>query len=463
MTKKLSLTKISKISLYVGLIVTYSCLLLKCQDSDMFQMIATGRQILSTGNLTTNAYTITNTSCIFQQWLYCVLLAIVDNFGYVGHILFVLVQDIVLLYLIKTYLDMKNIHNSTLWGLAIIVLCFVFMIKIRPQIVTICLMIYQLICLERAENNKRWLLSIIPIIILEANLHMSMLPMHLFVAIPYLVKRRRYILYVLSMIPLSLLNPYGVDGLLYTVKALTDDTFVYANVSEVMSFLDMMKFDWRTAAYVAIIIAVILCLLAIAIACKTITAQSAFYSIVIVIAILMSIRNISFAPFALMILAPNIAFNDKIVNISMIGIMCTMSIMSIASVFATTTFNFLEKDSRYCPVSIIDTIEDKNAKIFTSFNSGGYFEYMGYSNMFIDARPELYIDNGTLRDYSVLVNGFDAVTGESLALRDAYEIISKYDFEYICADNDAYIYDICRLLGYTKLASNDYFTIYEVN
>src|SRR5699024_2244011 len=49
-------------------------------------------------------------------------------------------------------------------------------------------------------------------------------------------------------------------------------------------------------------------------------------------------------------------------------------------------------DSADTPVKAADYLEGKGAegaRIFTTFNAGGYFEYRGF-RCFIDARPELY-------------------------------------------------------------------------
>ena len=60
-------------------------------DSDMYFLIATGREILENGIPHTNVWTIDSSSgIIVQQWLYDVILAIVDKAGYVGFSLFIL-------------------------------------------------------------------------------------------------------------------------------------------------------------------------------------------------------------------------------------------------------------------------------------------------------------------------------------------------------------------------------------
>ena len=53
---------------------------------------------------------------------------------------------------------------------------------------------------------------------------------------------------------------------------------------------------------------------------------------------------------------------------------------------------------------------DPEDHIFTGFNNGAYFEYMGFRNIYIDARPELYTsqftkDKNILRDYTMAAYG----------------------------------------------------------
>ena len=171
------------IVLWISLLLIYSLFLLHSQDSDMYQMIANGREILANGFLYKNPASIISISIINQQWLYCVLIALADKFGYLGHIGFVLIQNIILVCLSSYFINTK-IHNKNASGLiSLLVLIFAsgYMINIRPQIITICLLLSHIIILEKAQKDKLWLTFIPIIIILEANLHGAVVLFHVFI------------------------------------------------------------------------------------------------------------------------------------------------------------------------------------------------------------------------------------------------------------------------------------------
>ena len=90
----------------------------------------------------------------------------------------------------------------------------------------------------------------------------------------------------------------------------------------------------------------------------------------------------------------------------------------------------------------------KNAHILTGFDWGGYLEYYGYKNIFIDARPELYMsklnktDKSPLVEYSELVAGGEKlfedgkprIISPSETIAKTNEFLNKYKFDYILLD-----------------------------
>lgn len=65
-------------------------------DSDMYFIIATGREILENGIPHTNVWTIDpGQGIVVQQWLYAVILALVDKAGYAGFSAFIAFQFVI--------------------------------------------------------------------------------------------------------------------------------------------------------------------------------------------------------------------------------------------------------------------------------------------------------------------------------------------------------------------------------
>ena len=103
------ITKTSTGLLIIFSIVLYIVFLLGSQDNDMFFEIVSGRDLLA-GNFETASH-LDNFPLTVQQGLYAVCLAIFDNLGYIGHILLVFIQDVILLLLSVIFIKMKSNHS----------------------------------------------------------------------------------------------------------------------------------------------------------------------------------------------------------------------------------------------------------------------------------------------------------------------------------------------------------------
>jgi len=110
-------------------------------------------------------------------------------------------------------------------------------------------------------------------------------------------------------------------------------------------------------------------------------------------------------------------------------------VFTIVFFFTATTANDI-KDSSVTPIAAAAYLKDKgNTRIFTEFNNGAFFEFMGI-RAYIDARPELY---------QKVLNETDDIYMEYLSLYsddvfDYNDFISKYGFDYIVASNNTSFY-----------------------
>ena len=225
---------------FIG-ILSYIMFLFSSQDNDMFFEIMSGRDLLS-GNFETASH-LDNFPMIVQQWLYAVCLAIVDKFGYYGHISFVFIQNIILFILSSLFIYRKtNNKKLSLFGSFFAILfCNLYLINIRPQIITMILLITELLILELYKEHKsiKYLVFIIPVLILAANFHQAIFFYHIMLLIPYYIDKNsncyiddKLVFITPLFIACSLCTPYTIDGYLYIFRTFASKTYDIYNIVE---------------------------------------------------------------------------------------------------------------------------------------------------------------------------------------------------------------------------------------
>lgn len=227
-----------------------------CYDTDMLFLIATGREIVKNGIPKTNVWSIdSGLGFIAQQWLYDILMCGLDRLGLPGFVMFLELELLLLCVLCVLLFRAEGLpwEAGLLPVLASSVFCRAYLFTVRPQVITLLLLILECLGLEyyRKSKQKRWLLLVPLSMLLEMNLHGSMWPFHFCILLAFLIppfwmpkkyrkceeKIQRLPVFIagLSMIPFMFLNPYGSDGVLYILKSWTAGTFRYANVPEMQA------------------------------------------------------------------------------------------------------------------------------------------------------------------------------------------------------------------------------------
>lgn len=213
--------KRSAILILICCLVLYIPLLLLSQDGDMYFTITSGKDLLN-GNFNTLSH-VRNNPAIIQQWLYAVLLAKFDGFDYIGNIIFVLLQNILLWVISGIFIYNKtNDKNKTILGPIILTLLLKnYIINIRPETITLILIILELLFIDKYKEtaNMIYLALVIPILVLSANMHQAIFLYHIYVLIPYYINNKQLDWKLILATPIyilcSLCTPYGVDGSLY--------------------------------------------------------------------------------------------------------------------------------------------------------------------------------------------------------------------------------------------------------
>lgn len=462
--------KLTYISILIITSVFYILSVLDCLDTDMWFMITNGRDILNQGILFRNPHTIVDLHLINQQWLYCIILALVDKIGYFGFVFFVAIQNVILILVSIKYLNMhiNSKKRAFLYSYVAIVLCFAYMINIRPQIVTMVLLIWQLIIMEKAEKEPKKLFWIIPIILLESNLHGSVLAYHILLFVPFMAKnnkfRKEYILSALAVIPLGMINPYTYRIWTYTFKAFLDNAFNYYTIGELVPIS-----PFNFLSFVAFIVLV---LFVCSVYLKKLNFKLIWYVFFIAILSFHKARNLTLIFFALIYVIPYVdqfllnvykKFDKR--QIVAFNLIASIILALCIPIIYNNNVDYTEKYRFGQTKYLLNQVEDKNSKIFTDFDCGGFAQYLGFTNVFIDNRPEIYTDKGVLQDAFMLQSGVrDKYRHIPISAEEIKALVKKYDFDYLVGKQADAVFRIAEQNPneFEFIDSKDGFSLYKV-
>ena len=450
MEKKIHIKDIVIWGMFIGFFINMIIRSIYPTDTDVYYIIAEGRNIRANGiPYTLYNFNFFEIDTVIQNYAWCYLLAFLyDTFGNIG--LACLQVIILTLYAIgvNTLLKMKG----SKWTLperaliSILILTIGCYINMRPQIITLTILIYQLIILEKIHKTKNflWGYLIIPLTILHMQIHMSMWIMQIIICLPYICPIRidlqgkisisieKYqlknvvhnILLPILIFLSTLLNPYGIDGSLYIFNGMGEAGKF--SISELSKPVYISKFG----AYILLL--VILTFLFI----REFKKHDIYLVLGLALFSMFAIRNIMFVPIAYISLLATISSKARFKNFSIkklpTGFLAIIMVLMFISIGMDITdgkhFNNSISDNDYFFTGMDDImaqIPDKNAKIFCQFMDGNYLEFHGYKS-FWDARPELG---------GIKINHKREITEDYLSIVYAKdnmkEILDFYDFEYM--------------------------------
>lgn len=445
-----------------------------CQiyDSDMYFLIATGKEIVQNGIPHMNVWSIDKSSgFIAQQWLYDVVMYYADKLDYIGFTALVGVQFIVFLLMLNHFFKING-QKGIIKYFVLSVLVFyseLYVFCVRPELITLILLSAEAIALEhyRRGGKSSWLILLPFSMIVEMNVHGSMWFMHYAILLAYMVpafylpgvrnefplhKRWKGILVAtIAMTVSMLINPYGLEGVLYMVKSFTARTFDYVHVVEVVppEFLSS----------VGLVVIVGFALALFTYNTKSLSSVSANMTLGILFMIVYASRNVMFSALLLMFLLCDLS--QWLSTLTWLAESVKSSIKkNTLPVLLIGVFVFggycidgfymtFSDDAPTANSAIYDYVMEHkgvSSRMFTGFNNGAYFEYKGFDNVYMDARPELYTktftgDKDILGDYAkYCLYGYAPVLTKDDIKQNKSENITRdefddwfysYDFDYI--------------------------------
>ena len=478
---------------------------LRCNpDSDAYFLIENGRWIFTHRAVpTVNPWCVAEGQhIVIQQWL-CSLLNYLfsDAFGIDRLYLLAIAEHLVLVYLLYRWV---GLFSANTYRLMLVVACCSMVLSsayasTRPYQLTICLSLCalsSLVTYKRSRSGRadylKLLAKLFLIALIQANYQISFEGLHLiwplcffapnpFELITYMrnkqVRKCISLLQELVLLPGvwlmvfvgGLINPYGLEGVLYlfrsrnaisltspfikelispSVLSLTQLIFVLILVSFAYFFL------WRADFH-------------------TVEPFLVYLSVGTVILAFLNFRNLWFmvpAVSALYALFP-CSEPDKNPRYSRLMALFVL-LVTVLGVLMVCGFDYgVEKDKRAHleAFPIIRNLAEEGEKlgkeyhIYTEFNTGAFVQYAAEGSHFvktyIDARPELYYPDIT-RDKDLLTEWLSLYGGIGI---DTFLSESGYDFEFFEVVRGSAVEMYLRYHGgsYRLIDETGYFCLYE--
>ena len=413
-------------------------------DTDIYNVIPTGRYILENGFPKENPFTFNpGLSVVIYNWLYSVVLALFYNKLYTFGLWILHFCTLILFFTcVFRFFKFRESKNKILIAFFTIVLLVMFgYVNLRAELLTFILLVVEIDAIERFRDTGKtrylWLLPLT--VLLEINSHASYWVVHYVVLLPYLVTlphvlglkdvhiSGRYFIkmlpYLLFSILMLFINPYGVGNVLYVFYALTSGILGFSNILEQNPFSISSPFS---IGFIVFLIFFLVMLYK-----KKLLSTEFYMYIGFSFLFFFAAKWLPFYTISLMFLFrclyrqtigkeylrieefkfPNfISVLIAIANIFLIGLAIYVKQIDIVNVFNTTSDFYMDTYGNdnthtfYALDSLADYLDDNDpdATVYAYFHRANYFEFRGYK-IFTDSRPELYVKEicGT-DDYSIL-------------------------------------------------------------
>ena len=435
-------------------ILTITLAIMRNPDSDMYWMIETGRYIYKNKTVPyTNPWIFTkNIPVIVQQPLCALLNYFFYCLGGLEHMwIFAICENIFLLivsYQVASKLYATKFPNKEkisffLIGEFILLNCG--MITTRPYNLTtlnMVILVGSLFTYKKKHNFKKQAICIALITLFQANFQMASL-----IAIPcfiscffigeitrnlyYKEKQNfksllKWMFFYIEFIIVSFVNPYGINGSLYLFKSQKAIHLLKDVISETKSP--------QSFSILGLLILFTLVSIVYLIKKKLADLPLIYLCIGSVFSTTIALRNAwmlyVYFVFCFIRILPCVRNSCRYSHISKLGLkIYRIAIMVLTIIILFAGFSNIQKiDTNHTDINglfeIVKNIPD-NEKIYTTFNTGGFMEYIG-RKCYIDARPELY-ESSITNGKNILQEWYDLEYAGKINI-DTF--IKENDFQY---------------------------------
>ena len=460
---------------FQGLIIAIICIRMvvmmlgRWMECDIWFILSLGRYIVQNGIPHTNPFFIgREIGTIVPQWLYDVLMYKIQNhFGYGA--LLIIPYSCVVIGSLFLYKIAQKYHVDKYMSILLIASYWYINVgtfTLRPNIFSAMLCIVQIYLLEEYSqcSSIKWLVPVPLISVLEINMHCAIWPMHLCILaayiapqirIPLCVKKHSYkikpLVYVFFITLLAgLVNPYGIDAMLFLHGAITPDTVVLIkemqpatlNYGETMGMLVCAGVIIHAITYKYISYQHFYLFLGWLFLGTQYSRNYIWAFLGILIVTFTLLRDTDFTKRYRIITPQNWLGFWPFIPFLVISLLSRPRVISPDENNINTPKDVVEYIQTYTP--------ERN-RILNEFDNGGYFEWNGFKT-YLDTRADAFLPKYTggydfFHEYLQMAYYAD--------LNQIHEIVENYDFDY------AYVSDSTKLYLYF-VNSSDYEYILSV-
>ena len=445
-------------------------------DNDFWFTIAEGKYVLKNGFPHTVPFTIyNNLDFIYQSWGTGVIFYLIHKyFGLYGMLFFVTIVLIIITYFyykLCMLVSNKNKIISTIVTIVTMSLLASTFITTRPQIFTYLNLILVLYIMElyAKTNNKKYLL-ILPIIsLIQINIHGMFFFMLFIFMLPYIVNafkfnfkndiQKKYdlkpiVLIMIIMLLTGLINPYGIKNILYVFTS-----YGQKILNETIIELVPLSFS---SSYDKIIIFIIFLVYFLYFKSKNIPIRH--YLLLFGTTYLAFDCSRSIALFIIGALFPlSYLYKDKIINIDIerfIPLILKNIIVISFLIVTISSIIFIKRDfypeSREPIDYLVKNYNKENIKLYINFNDGSYAVYKEIK-VNIDPRAEVYLKKNNHK--SDIYDEYTKLGNNEIDYKD---YINKYKFTHILVNEDDPMYNKLKKdsCGYTLIKKFNKYNLY---
>ncbi len=422
-------------------------------DNDFWFLINTGKYILTSGFPHIEPFTIhSDLNFIAQQWLTDIIFyKIYNNFSIYGMYIFTTIFNIIitiLLYKVCLLISDNKRKLSLFTTILVVSIIQNMFIVTRPYIFDIVLILLELYLLELyiKKDNKKYLLGLPIISVLMINLHASMWLMIFVMLLPYYLGRintkyttkekyelKPIIIVTIIMLLLGLVNPYGINSITYLFNSYGVD---YIN-----SLVGEMKPLVLENNITSIIIYAFIFIILISYYIRKTRILNIRYLLLFLGTLYLTLSHYRGLMFLGIASVFSLSYNLKdycheenskvkkdFLNEYILPLI--LLIFFVIILVINIEFRYEDKMALSKVATYLDNNEEKDIRIYTSYNDGGYLEYRGY-RCYLDPRAEVFIKTmnkkeDILLEYSKLQSG----------IINYKDFLNKYNFDYLLLESD---------------------------